>query len=92
MKLDMYKHLAAGVNGVPYEEVDEEQREAIKIDLFRAGARGSLTNFAKMAFNMRCTVTSQGPVGELLLTGSYRAVLSAVVQLGHKHEDPVVEA
>ena len=83
-KLDLYTAVAAQAFGMPHGEVTDEQRYSIEKGMMEAAHRGPKSDLERMVIKLSCVATTEGPFGELLLTGTFEAVVAAVEQLRHE--------
>ena len=86
---DVYKHAAAGIFGVKYEDVTDDQRFIGKVAVLALGYQGGKVAFAKMAKTYGADIGENQADG---IKNDWRATNRKIVQLWYNLEEAAVQA
>jgi len=87
--LDLYKVTASSMYGIPYSDVDKDERFLAKISTLALGYQGGVKAFQKMAQNFGAVVDDQQA---LKIRDEWRATNKPIVKLWHEVEAAAVKA
>ena len=87
--LDLYKVTASDMYGIPYSDVDKDQRFLAKIATLALGYQGGVKAFQKMAQNFGTVVDDEQA---LKIRDEWRATNKPIVRLWHEIEAAAVKA
>lgn len=87
--LDLYKVTASSMYGIPYSDVDKDQRFLGKVASLALGYQGGVKAFQKMAQNFGTVVDDQQA---LKIRDDWRATNEPIVKLWHEIEAAAVKA